>query len=93
MAIDYFVPGTRPPVAGLLGGLLPAWPEGVARYLVEAYTHPDAIVLDPFAVSEALIREAAAVGRRVIATNSNPLVVLLLRERLSPPEPVALRPP
>lgn len=91
MAIDYFVPGTRPPVAGLLGGLLPAWPEGVARYLVEAYTHPDAIVLDPFAVSEALIREAAAAGRRVIATNSNPLVVLLLRERLSPPEPVALK--
>jgi hypothetical protein len=91
MAIDYFVPGTIPPATGLLGGLLPVWPEGVAKHFVETYTHPDAILLDPFAVSEVPIREAAAAGRRVIATNSNPLVVLLLRERLSPSDPAALK--
>jgi hypothetical protein len=91
MAIDYFVPGTTPAATGLLDDLLPAWPDGVARHFVETYTHPDGVVLDPFAVSDIPIREAAAAGRRVIATNGNPLVVLLLRERLSPPEPAALR--
>jgi len=91
MAVDYFVPGTIPPGAGLLGDLLPVWPAGVARHFVETYTHPDAILLDPFAVSEVPIREALAAGRRVIATNSNPLAVLLLRERLSPPEPDGLK--
>ncbi|NIM04080.1 MAG: type II modification methylase, partial [Armatimonadetes bacterium] len=48
-------------------------------------------MLDPFAVSDIPLREAVAAGRRVIATNINPLVVLLLRERLSPPEPAALK--
>jgi hypothetical protein len=91
MAIDYFVPGTTAPAAGLLGGLLPLWPEGVAKHFVEAYTHPDAIVLDPFAVSEVSLHEALAAGRRVIATNNNPLVVLALRERLSPPDPDSLK--
>ena len=91
MAIDYFVPGTTPPATGLLGGWLPTWPEGVAQHFVENYTHPDAVVLDPFAVSEIPVRETLAAGRRVIATNSNPLVVLLLRQRLSPPAPHALK--
>jgi len=91
MAIDYFVPGTMPAGTGLLNGLVPAWPPGVARHFVEANSHSDAIVLDPFAASDILIREAAAAGRRVVATNSNPLVVLLLRQRLSPPDPSTLR--
>lgn len=91
MAIDYFVPGTTSPAIGLLGGLLPAWPEGVAQHFVEAHTHPDAIVLDPFAVSEISIRETLAAGRRMIATNNNPLLVMLLRQRLSPPAPDALK--
>lgn len=91
MAVDYFVPGAAPRSAGLLGGLLPPWSEGVARQFIEAYTHPDAVVLDPFALSDIPIREGLAAGRRMIATNNNPLVVLLLRERLSPPEPVALK--
>ncbi|GAB4536300.1 MAG: hypothetical protein Kow0063_21600 [Anaerolineae bacterium] len=91
MAIDYFVPGIPSPAAGLLNGLLPVWPGGVARHFVEMITHPDAIVLDPFAVSEVPIREAAAAGRRVIASNHNPLVVILLRQRLSPPEAEMLK--
>jgi hypothetical protein len=91
MAIDYFVPGPAPPVSGLLGRLLPEWSEGVARQFIEAHTHPDAVVLDPFALSDVPIREGIASGRRMIATNHNPLVVLLLRQRLSPPEPVALK--
>jgi hypothetical protein len=91
MAIDYFVPGITPVGTGLLDDLLPVWPDGVATHFVEIYTHPDGIVLDPFAVSDIPIREAVAAGRRVIATNSNPLVVLLLRERLAPPEPAVLR--
>ena len=88
---DYFVPGVTPSAAGLLGSLLPTWPEGVARHFVETYTHPDAIVLDPFVVDDIPVREAATAGRRLVATNSNPLVVLSLRERLSPPEPDELK--
>jgi hypothetical protein len=91
MTVDYFVPGTVSAATGLLGGLLPAWPEAVARHFVEAYTLPESIVLDPFAVSDTPIREAVAAGRRVIASNSNLLVVLLLREKLSPPVPAVLR--
>ena len=91
MTIDYFVSGTTPVASGFAGGILLAWPEGVATHFVEAYTHPDAIVLDPFAVSDVPVREAAATGRRVIATNSNLLVVQLLSERLSPPEPDVLK--
>jgi hypothetical protein len=88
---DYFVPGITPSAAGLLGSLLPTWREGVARHFVETYTHPDAIVLDPFVVDDIPVREAVAAGRRLVATNSNPLVVLSLRERLSPPEPDELK--
>jgi hypothetical protein len=91
MTIDYFVPGSPPPLGGLLDRLLPEWPQGVARQFIEAHTHPDAIVLDPFAVSDVPIREGIASGRRMIATNHNPLVVLLLRQRLSAPEPVVLK--
>ena len=90
MATDFFVPGTTQPAPGLVGGLLPAWPGGVAAHYIESYTHPDAIVLDPFAVSDVPIREGAAAGRRFIATNSNPLIVLLLRDCLSPPDPAVL---
>ncbi len=90
MTVDYFVPGTASAGAGLLGGLLPAWPEGVARHFVEMYTHPDAVVLDPFAVSDTPMRETVAAGRRMIASNSNPLVVVLLREQSAPPEPAVL---
>jgi hypothetical protein len=91
MGVDYFVSGTTPPPPGLLGGLLPAWPEGVAKEFVEAYTHPDAIVLHPFAVSDVPIRETMALGRRVVSISSNPLIVLLLRQRLSPPAPAELK--
>ena len=85
MTIAYFVSGTVPAETGFAGGLLLAWPAGIATHFVEAYTHPDAIVLDPFAVSDVPVREAVATGRRVIATNSNPVVVQLLSGRLSPP--------
>jgi hypothetical protein len=91
MTIEHFVPGSPPPLSGLLDRLLPEWPGGIARQFIEAHTHPDAIVLDPFAVSDVPIREGIASGRRMIATNHNPLVVLVLRQRLSPPEPVALK--
>jgi hypothetical protein len=91
MALDFFVAGPGVPVPGLFDGLLPAWPAGLARHFIEAYTHPDAVVLDPFAVDDLALREGTAAGRRMIATNSNPLVALLLRQRLSPPEPAALK--
>ncbi len=90
MTIDFFVPGIMPAPSGWPGGILTTWPGGLAATFIEAYTHPDAVVLDPFAASDVPIREALAAGRRSIATNSNPLATAWLRGRLSPPDPAAL---
>jgi hypothetical protein len=90
MTIDFFVPGITPSPSGWPGGFLAPWPSGLAAAFIEAYTHPDAVVLDPFAVSDVSIREAVAAGRRIIATNSSPLSIAWLRDCLSPPEPAAL---
>jgi hypothetical protein len=90
MTIDFFVPGIVPSPPGWLGGFLAPWPGGLATTFIEAYTHPDAVVLDPFAASDVPIREAVAAGRRSVATNSNPLIAAWLRGCLSPPDPAAL---
>src|SRR5512135_998923 len=90
MTIDFFVPGIMPSPSGWLGGILTTWPSGLAATFIEAYTHPDAVVLDPFAASDVPIHEAVAAGRRSIATNSSPLATAWLRGCLSPPDPAAL---
>jgi DNA-directed RNA polymerase subunit RPC12/RpoP len=54
-------------------------PTGVAEAYIAAYTNPGDQVLDPFCEGEAVLREAAAAGRAVLAVNFNPIAILAVR--------------
>jgi len=66
------------------------WREELLRAYLEEFSLPGALLLDPFAQHPALLRAALTAGRRVLATNFDPLPLLRLRLTLSPPEPRAL---
>ncbi len=78
--IAYFVPGNPPAhidASEQLSPLqvyLPTMPAGVAATYIEAYTQPGELVLDMFCQTPQVIREGLALGRRVLATNLNPVV-------------------
>jgi hypothetical protein len=83
--IEHFVPG-RP--AGD-DEFLVAWrwpvPAGVTQAYVEAYTEPGEVVLVPYCQGSAAIREIVAAGRRVLAINFDPALILALQASLAPP--------
>ncbi|HIC93991.1 MAG TPA: hypothetical protein EYP09_07060 [Anaerolineae bacterium] len=88
--MDYFVPGRRTegghrPWA--LARYLQPMPAGVAAAYAEACTEPGEVVLDPFCQSEVVVREAVEAGRKAIAVNFNPAIVLAVRGRLAWPDP------
>ena len=60
----------------------------IARYLIETYTRPDDVVLDPFAGSGVIPFEAALLGRRAIASDISPYAYLLTSAKLGAPENV-----
>ncbi len=53
----------------------------IARRLVEMFTKPDDIVLDPFCGSGTLLVEAATLGRHSIGTDVDPLAVMVARAK------------
>jgi hypothetical protein len=57
----------------------------IARSLIERYTHPGDVVVDPFAGSGVIPFEAAMLGRRTVATDISPYGVLLMRAKFSAP--------
>ena len=57
---------------------------GVTGPYVEAYTAPGEAVLLPYCQGPAAAREVVASGRRVLALNFDPLLVLLVRSALVP---------
>lgn len=57
----------------------------IARYLINTYTNPSDIVLDPFAGSGVIPFEAALLGRHAIAADISPYAYLLTRAKLSTP--------
>jgi len=57
----------------------------IARYLIDRYTAPGDLVMDPFCGSGVIPLEAAISGRRVIASDINPYGVLLTRAKLLGP--------
>lgn len=85
--INYFVPGKTVETERFLAHYVQPMLVGVATAYLEAYTSSGQIVLDPFCQSPALVTEAAATGRKVIAANFNPVLALLVRGQLSLPEP------
>ena len=85
--INYFVPGETVDAERLLAHYVQPIPVGVATAYLETYSSPGQIVLDPFCQSPTLVTEVAAIGRKVIAANFNPVLALLVRAQLSLPEP------
>lgn len=60
-------------------------PSNDAAYFIEAYTREGDIVVDPFVGSDAVVRAAVERGRRVIASDSNPLVAWATRVQATVP--------
>lgn len=58
----------------------------IARQLLLEFTRPNDIVLDCFSGSGTVPLEAASLGRRVLAFDSNPYAVTLTRAKLEAPE-------
>lgn len=57
----------------------------IARELVETYTAPGEIVVDPFCGSGTIPLEAGLLGRRVFASDTNPYAYVLTKAKLSTP--------
>jgi hypothetical protein len=77
--IEHFVPGRVVQTTGPLARGLHPLPAGVAEAYITAYTDLGDLVLDLFCEGEAVIREAAATGREVLAVNFNPVAILAVR--------------
>ena len=88
--LDVFVSDDQCPEDPLWLADHPPWREELLRPYLKEFTSPGALLLDPFARHTALLQVGQATGRRVLATNSNPLPLLQLRLTLSPPEPRVL---
>ncbi len=85
--IEHFVPG-RERIRGLpLERYLQLLPGHVVAAYVATYTKAGDLVLDPFAQTETLLLKAAAQGTRAIASNFNPINILLVRGLLTLPSP------
>ena len=65
----------------------------IARDLIEKYTIPGQVVVDPFCGSGTVALEAACLGRRVFASDASSYAITLTRAKLAPPETeeIALR--
>src|SRR5512137_2781059 len=86
-SLSHFVLGEPgpPPLRGV-GAYLPAMPEGVASAYIAALTQPGDLVLDPFCQIGRVLREAAALGRRALGANLNPVTVRWIEAQLWPPD-------
>jgi hypothetical protein len=60
-------------------------PAETVRFLIEQLSEPNKIVLDPFLGSGAIVREALMCGRRLIASDLNPVAIELASLIADPP--------
>ena len=87
---DAFISDAALPQDPLWVAERPPWRDELLRVYAEEFSSPGALLLDPFAGHPALLRVAQSVGRRVLASNFDPLPLLQIRLSLSPPSPRAL---
>jgi hypothetical protein len=83
--IEHFVPGIPDEDEGVLSRWRWPIPTGVTRAYTEAYTHPGDTVLVPYCQGPAAVREVVAVGRRALALNFDPVMVLIAEAALRAP--------
>lgn len=60
--------------------------ENVAAHFIETFSQPDDLVVDPFVASDAVVRAALQRGRRIIASDSNPLVAWATKVQATLPQ-------
>jgi len=85
--LSHYIPGRPTDPPPLLGRYHPPIPANVARAYIETYSQPGDLILDPFAHGAGVIREAIASGRRILAANANPIVLLDTPGSLTLPAP------
>lgn len=83
--MDHFIPPQARTGAGFLESYLPPLAENVLAAYIEALTSPGDLVLDPFCQSPAVVRAAASLNRRIIASSANPVDAFAVRQTLAPP--------
>jgi hypothetical protein len=60
-------------------------PENIAAHFIEQYTQPNDLIVDPFAASDAVVRAALERGRRILASETNPIVAWATRVQATLP--------
>jgi hypothetical protein len=66
-------------------------PANVVRALIERYTRPGDVVVDPFCGSGVTLIEADKLGRRAVGIDVNPIAALLTRVSITPIDGALLR--
>jgi hypothetical protein len=83
--IEYFVPGDHSEDESVVAHLRRPIPARVARTYLETYTEPGEMVLVPYCQGSAVVRETLALGRRALALNFDPLLILAVKTALVTP--------
>ena len=65
--------------------------EDVIRKYIEAYSHEDDIVLDPFCGSGVMVAEALRLGRKAIGIDINPVAIFITRNTIKYVDPNKIR--
>jgi len=83
-----------PPAPAGLSPLLARYtttiPPNVAAALIQAYSRPGQVVVDPFCRSSAVLDEAVRAGRRTVLADANPINAFITRTFLALPDPPTL---
>jgi len=81
-----FAPSDHTPPLRLLPDAFPRLPPAVARAVIETYTQPGDVILDPFCIGTSVIESALALDRKIIAASFNPINLLAIEATLFPGE-------
>lgn len=84
MSARAFVPG-RDQRFYLLAGHRQPLADNIIAHWIEQFTQPNDLIIDPFVGSDAVVRTALERGRRILATDSNPIVAWAARVQATLP--------
>lgn len=79
------VPAYRPPNIRQMGYYIAAWPEELVALLVQSFSSPGSVVLDPFLGSGTTLKVARAMSRLGIGIEVNAGNAPLIRQRIAEP--------
>ncbi len=79
----WFIPGRPGPPGAPLARYRPIQPVRAARVYVQQLTQPGDLVVDLFCQGPTVVREATALGRRMLGFSVNPLLLVVARLGLS----------